>query len=179
VSSWPSWAPPAGLAEAALCAYRRRRIGFVFQKFNLLGAQTALENVEFPLMFAGMPETRRRAQAARALEAVGLSDRLAHRPGELSGGQQQRVAVARAIVAEADILLADEPTGNLDSHTSAEIMELLAALCRHGRTILMVTHDPRIAAYAHRTIHMRDGTITPSGPDTAGPVQKELYAHAV
>jgi putative ABC transport system ATP-binding protein len=150
------------LDEEALCAYRRRRVGFVFQKFNLLGAQTAVENVEFPLLFAGVPEKERRARAQAALGAVGLADRGHHRPGELSGGQQQRVAMARAIVHNPDLLLADEPTGNLDSHTSAEIMDLLTALCRQGRTIVMVTHDERIAAYAHRTVRMSDGAVIPA-----------------
>lgn len=147
------------LNEPALCAYRRRRVGFIFQKFNLLNAQTALENVEFPMVFAGVPEKARRARAHAALEAVRLSDRLQHRPAELSGGQQQRVAVARAIVHNPDILLADEPTGNLDSHTSAEILELLTGLNQQGRTVLLVTHDERIAAYANRTIRMQDGQI--------------------
>lgn len=147
------------LNESALCAYRRRRVGFVFQKFNLLNAQTALENVEFPMVFAGVPEKDRRRRAQAALEAVGLGDRLHHRPTELSGGQQQRVAMARAIVHNPGILLADEPTGNLDSHTSAEIMDLLTRLNQQGRTVLMVTHDERIAAHASRTIKMQDGKV--------------------
>ena len=147
------------LNEPALCAYRRRRVGFVFQKFNLLNAQTALENVEFPMVFAGVPEKERRTRATAALEAVGLGDRFHHRPAELSGGQQQRVAMARAIVHNPDILLADEPTGNLDSHTSAEILELLTQLNQQGRTLLLVTHDERIAAHASRTIQMQDGQI--------------------
>jgi putative ABC transport system ATP-binding protein len=149
----------AALNEQALCAYRRRRVGFVFQKFNLLNAQSALENVEFPMVFAGVPEKERRARAKAALGAVGLSDRQHHRPAELSGGQQQRVAMARAIVNDPDILLADEPTGNLDSHTSAEIMDLLTGLNRQGRTLLMVTHDERLAAHAGRVIRMIDGQV--------------------
>jgi putative ABC transport system ATP-binding protein len=148
-----------GLDEAGLGAYRRHRVGFVFQKFNLIGAFTALENVEFPLVFAGVRASQRRERARAALAAVGLDDRQNHRPNELSGGQQQRVAIARALVNDPDILLADEPTGNLDSRTSAEIMELLAATCAAGRTLLMVTHDERLAAYAHRVVHMVDGAM--------------------
>jgi len=147
------------LDERGLSRYRRRRVGFVFQKFNLVGAYTAAENVEFPLVFAGVPEAARRQRAARSLAAVGLGDRVRHRPNELSGGQQQRVAVARALVNDPDILLADEPTGNLDSQTSAEIMALLVEICAGGRTILMVTHDERLAAYAHRVVVMRDGRM--------------------
>jgi putative ABC transport system ATP-binding protein len=152
------------LNEPALCAYRRRHVGFVFQKFNLLNAQTALENVEFPLVFAGVPEKERRKRSKTALESVGLGDRLQHRPSELSGGQQQRVAIARAIVHNPDILLADEPTGNLDSHTSAEILELLNHLNQQGHTLLMVTHDERIAAHAGRTIQMQDGQVVNPSP---------------
>jgi putative ABC transport system ATP-binding protein len=163
------------LGETALCDYRRRRVGFVFQKFNLLAAQTALENVEFPMVFAGVPEKERRARARRALEAVTLGDRLDHRPGELSGGQQQRVAVARAIVNDPDIVLADEPTGNLDSATSAEIMNLLVDLGRQGRTILMVTHDDRLAAYAGRVIRMRDGQVI--APDSESDVTERKERH--
>jgi putative ABC transport system ATP-binding protein len=149
------------LAEAALCAYRRQRVGFVFQKFNLVGSLTAAENVEFPLLFSGVPTAQRRARAQQALAAVGLADRMAHRPHELSGGQQQRVALARALVHNPDLLLADEPTGNLDTQTGAEIMALLAEVCRAGRTVLVVTHDERIAGFAHRVIRMRDGHILP------------------
>jgi putative ABC transport system ATP-binding protein len=156
---WVEEADLTTLNERALCAYRQRRVGFVFQKFNLLNSQTALENVEFPLVFAGTPEKERRARAQAALDAVGLSDRLHHRPAELSGGQQQRVAMARATVHNPDILLADEPTGNLDSHTGAEIMDLLTALNQQGRTLLVVTHDERIAGHASRVIHMQDGKL--------------------
>jgi ABC-type lipoprotein export system ATPase subunit len=153
------------LDERGLSAYRRRQVGFVFQKFNLLGMYTAVENVEYPLLFAGVAERDRRARADRALAAVGLADRRGHKPSELSGGQQQRVAVARAIVHDPPILLADEPTGNLDSQTGAEIMALLAALCTSGRTILMVTHDGRVASYAHRLVRMQDGKVVNQGPD--------------
>jgi len=145
--------------EAALSAYRRRRIGFVFQKFNLIAAFTAIENVAFPLVFAGVPERQRRERAERALTAVGLSGRRRHRPSELSGGEQQRVAVARALVNDPDILLADEPTGNLDSQTSLDVMKLLAEICAGGRTVIMVTHDERLANHAGQIVRMRDGAI--------------------
>ncbi|MEP7359290.1 MAG: ABC transporter ATP-binding protein, partial [Anaerolineales bacterium] len=159
-----------GLDEARLGLYRRHRVGFVFQKFNLVGAFTALENVEFPLVFAGVRASQRRERARAALAAVGLEDRHDHRPNEMSGGQQQRVAIARALVNDPDILLADEPTGNLDSRTSAEIMELLAATCAAGRTLLLVTHDERLAAYAHRVVHMADGAMLASPSVLAQPL---------
>jgi len=145
--------------EAALSAYRRRRVGFVFQKFNLIAAFTAAENVAFPLVFAGVRERQRRERAEHALAAVGLSHRQGHRPSELSGGEQQRVAMARALVNDPDILLADEPTGNLDSQTSLEVMKLLAEICAGGRTVMMVTHDERLASHAGQIVHMRDGAI--------------------
>jgi putative ABC transport system ATP-binding protein len=147
------------LSESALSAYRRRRVGFIFQKFNLIAAYTAAENVAFPLIFAGLPERQRRERAERALKAVGLAQRQRHRPSELSGGEQQRVAVARALVNDPDVLLADEPTGNLDSHTSLEVMKLLAEICAGGRTVMMVTHDERLASFAGQIVHMRDGAI--------------------
>jgi putative ABC transport system ATP-binding protein len=163
------------LNEQALCAYRRRRVGFVFQKFNLVGSLTAAENVEFPLLFSGVPTAQRRSRAQQALGSVGLADRLAHRPAELSGGQQQRVALARALVHNPDLLLADEPTGNLDSQTGAEIMALLAKVCREGRTVLVVTHDERIAGFAHRVIRMRDGRIVSGAAAVPGtPVAEPL-----
>jgi putative ABC transport system ATP-binding protein len=142
-----------------LCRYRQQQLGFIFQKFNLISAQTALENVEFPLVFAGVKPGVRRTRATQALQAVGLSDRLDHRPSQLSGGQQQRVAVARALVSDPALILADEPTGNLDTASGASIMQLLAELNRAGRTIVVVTHDPRMKRYATRTIHMLDGAI--------------------
>ena len=145
--------------EAALSAYRRRRVGFIFQKFNLIAAFTAVENVAFPLVFSGVPERQRRERAQRALAAVGLASRQAHRPSELSGGEQQRVAVARALVNDPEVLLADEPTGNLDSQTSLEVVSLLAEICASGRTVLMVTHDERLAGHAGQIVRMRDGAI--------------------
>jgi len=145
--------------QDALCRYRRRRVGFVFQSFNLLATMTARENVEFPLIFAGESVAQRRARAEAKLGAVGLGARLAHRPIELSGGEQQRVAIARALVNDPDLLLADEPTGNLDSRTGAEVLSLLGELNREGKAIAMVTHDERVAAYAHRIVRMMDGVI--------------------
>ena len=147
------------LSPTALCRYRQRQLGFVFQKFNLINTQTALENVEFPLVFAGVRPKDRRDRAATALHAVGLGDRLHHRPGELSGGQQQRVAIARALVGDPPLILADEPTGNLDSTSGDSIMQLLAELNRAGRTIVVVTHEPRMQRFASRTVHLLDGQV--------------------
>ena len=148
------------LDENGLAIYRQHMCGFIFQSFNLVGSMTALQNVEFPMVFARVPPRERRRKARYLLEAVGLADRLDHKPTELSGGEQQRVAVARALVNSPRLLLADEPTGNLDSHTGAEIMELLQRAHREGRlTVLMVTHDPGIAAHAQEVILMRDGQI--------------------
>ena len=139
---------------------RRRHLGFVFQGFNLLARTSAQENVELPLLYRGEPAARRHAAAARALEAVGLKGWEHHTPAELSGGQQQRVAIARAIVTEPAVLLADEPTGNLDTQRSHEIMELLARLnSEQGITVLMVTHEPDMAAYAHRIVRFVDGLV--------------------
>jgi len=144
---------------------RRTYLGFVFQGFNLLNRTSALENVELPLIYRHTPRAARHAQARAALALVGLTDWASHTPGELSGGQQQRVAIARAIVTEPSLLLADEPTGNLDSARSHEIMALLTGLNRdRGITVLMVTHEAEMAAYAHRIIHFRDGRVTDQGP---------------
>jgi putative ABC transport system ATP-binding protein len=142
-----------------LAAVRNREIGFVFQTFNLLPRATALHNVELPLVYAGVPKEERVALARRALEMVDLGDRVNHKPNELSGGQRQRVAIARALVMTPSILLADEPTGNLDTVTGDEIMRLFGKLHRDGNTIILVTHEKDIADHARRTIHIRDGRI--------------------
>jgi putative ABC transport system ATP-binding protein len=147
----------AALDDDQLAMIRNLRIGFVFQSFNLIPRSTALHNVEMPLIYAGDRDRRERALAA--LEMVGLADRAAHQPSELSGGQQQRVAIARALVTDPAILLADEPTGNLDSEASLDIMRLLAALNTAGRTILLITHEADIAAFATRVVRLRDGVI--------------------
>lgn len=142
-----------------LAEVRNREIGFVFQTFNLLPRSTALENVALPLIYAGKSRSDRQKTAAKVLENVGLSDRMTHRPNELSGGQRQRVAVARALVNDPSILLADEPTGNLDTRTSYEIMSLFADLHANGQTIILVTHEEDIAEYAHTIIRLRDGVV--------------------
>ncbi len=147
------------LSEDDLARVRNREIGFVFQTFNLLPRASALHNVELPLIYAGVGARERRQRAAEKLEMVGLGDRMEHRPPEMSGGQRQRVAIARALVNEPALLLADEPTGNLDSATSTEVMEQLAELNAHGQTIVLVTHEHDIAAYAKRQVHLKDGVI--------------------
>ena len=152
--------PVEQLDRDLLAAVRNRKIGFVFQQFNLLPRQTALDNVALPLVYlGGVSAQDRHARAKEVLEQVGLGDRLDHRPKELSGGQQQRVAIARALITRPALLLADEPTGNLDSHSSAEIMQLFEQLNRQGITVVLVTHEPDIAAHAHRVIHIRDGQV--------------------
>ena len=147
------------LGDDELARIRNKEIGFVFQTFNLLPRATALHNVELPLVYAGLGGRERRALATEALRRVGLQDRMQHRPNELSGGQRQRVAIARALVNQPSILLADEPTGNLDSATSEEILSLFEALYRDGQTIVLVTHESDIAAHARRQVHLKDGRV--------------------
>ncbi len=159
------------LSENDLCLYRRRQLGFVFQSFNLLPQFTALENVELPLIFAGVERRERLRLSTELLDQVGLGDRLSHRPTELSGGQQQRVAIARALINHPGILLADEPTGNLDTASGSEIMSLIKNLNKQGITGIIATHDREVAAYAHRIIVLRDGAVirieVPDGGITA------------
>ncbi|HIR73272.1 MAG TPA: ABC transporter ATP-binding protein [Candidatus Coprenecus pullicola] len=145
--------------DGELADARNREIGFVFQSFNLLPRYNALENVALPMVYAGVPAGERREKAAQALRSVGLEDRMDHRPNELSGGQRQRVALARALINSPSIILADEPTGNLDTHTSVEIMRLFDEIYRNGNTVIVVTHEEDIAAYAHRVIRLRDGRV--------------------
>jgi len=159
--------------EIALADIRNRRIGFVFQQFNLLASMTAWRNVELPLIYAGVGRSDRRQRAIEALERVGLGDRIQHRPGELSGGQQQRVAVARALVGNPDLILADEPTGALDSQSADDVMQLMSDLHAAGRTLVVITHNIEVATAAERVISIRDGMLAPSvqvsGDPTAHP----------
>jgi putative ABC transport system ATP-binding protein len=149
----------ASLSFSERARIRNQEIGFIFQAFNLIGDLTVYENVELPLTYRGMPSKERKERVQEALERVGMSHRMKHYPSQLSGGQQQRVAVARAVVGKPSILLADEPTGNLDSRNSESVMELLEELHKEGATICMVTHDPRFARYAERSIHLFDGRV--------------------
>ncbi|HKH47705.1 MAG TPA: ABC transporter ATP-binding protein [Thermoanaerobaculia bacterium] len=149
----------ANLSFSERARIRNQEIGFIFQAFNLIGDLTVYENVELPLTYRGMPAKERKERVQEALERVGMSHRMKHYPSQLSGGQQQRVAVARAVVGKPSILLADEPTGNLDSRNSEQVMELLEELHKDGATICMVTHDPRFARYAERSIHLFDGRV--------------------
>ncbi|HEX3033135.1 MAG TPA: ABC transporter ATP-binding protein [Bacillota bacterium] len=151
------------LAEDRLAEIRNSTLGFVFQSFNLLPKLTALENVELPLIYRGMNGTARRAAAMEALDRVGLSNRVTHRPSELSGGQQQRVAIARALAGDPPVILADEPTGNLDSKSGAEVMQLIKKLHRDGKSVILITHDNDIAGEANRVIRMQDGKIIQDG----------------
>ena len=162
----------AGLGEDQLARVRNRKIGFVFQNFYLMPRATALDNVAQPLIYRGLAPTLRRARAVEALTRVGLEHRLQHRPNELSGGQRQRVAIARALVGQPELLLADEPTGNLDSKTAAEIMSLFSALHADGLTLIIVTHEADIAAHCHRIVRLHDGHI-------AEDRQQQALAHAV
>jgi putative ABC transport system ATP-binding protein len=152
------------LDDTELAGIRNKEIGFVFQSFHLLARTSALQNVELPLIYAGVSRAQRRERARRALERVGLADRMGHQPNELSGGQRQRVAVARALVNAPSILLADEPTGNLDSVTSQEIMQLFDELHQGGNTVVLVTHEPEIADHAWRQVQLRDGTVLSDHP---------------
>jgi putative ABC transport system ATP-binding protein len=165
---WLNGQEVSQMSDDELARVRNREIGFVFQTFNLLPRATALHNVELPLIYSGVPAKERRARAAGALEAVSLGDRMTHRPNELSGGQRQRVAIARALVTEPSIILADEPTGNLDSSTSEEIMRVFADLHEsRGQTIIMVTHEHDIAAHAARVVTLHDGLISSDTRQTA------------
>jgi putative ABC transport system ATP-binding protein len=156
--------PVQGRQDSELAEIRNKEIGFVFQTFNLLARTDALHNVELPLIYAGISRRERRERARRALQRVGLEDRMHHQPNELSGGQRQRVAIARALVNDPSILLADEPTGNLDSATSQEIMELFDQLHQGGNTVILVTHEAEIAAHAHRQVVLRDGKVIDDHP---------------
>jgi putative ABC transport system ATP-binding protein len=155
----------SNMGDARLAEARNREIGFVFQSFALLPRATALQNVELPLVYANVPRQERHRRAAEALTSVGLADRMRHRPGELSGGQRQRVAIARAVVTRPSLLLADEPTGNLDTATGSEILALFDELHAAGNTIVLVTHEPEVAARAKRIIQMRDGRIVADTAD--------------
>jgi len=155
--------PVAGLSRDALADVRNRRVGFVFQSFNLLAQISALENIELPMLFGGIPPRERRRRAEELLARVGLSDRAEHRPTELSGGQMQRVAIARALAMEPDILLADEPTGNLDTSSGTDIMSLFSDLWKQGRTLVVITHDMSLARRTGRIVEMRDGDIVADG----------------
>jgi putative ABC transport system ATP-binding protein len=155
------------LDENALAVYRRRMVGFIFQSFNLIQSMTALENVAFPMRFARTSRRQRAARSKELLKVVGLDDRAEHRPTELSGGQQQRVAIARALVNDPQLILADEPTGNLDTASGASIMQTLAELHRTGRTVIVVTHDSRMSQIATHTVHLLDGRV-----------EDEVFSHA-
>ena len=157
--------PLHGISDDELTLIRRRQVGFIFQFFNLLPILTAAENVSLPLLLEGIPFSRVKPRAEALLQKVGLSERMEHRPEQLSGGEMQRVAIARALISNPAVLLADEPTGNLDSGTSEEIFRLLTALHAEGQTLVMVTHDPKAAAHGTRTITLKDGAIA---EDTAG-----------
>jgi putative ABC transport system ATP-binding protein len=163
------------LDEAALAQVRLRKIGFVFQSYNLIARTSAVENVELPLTYAGVKPKERRGRALSALEAVGLGDRAEHVPSELSGGQQQRAAVARALVSDPALLLADEPTGNLDSASTAEVMALFARVNAEGRTVVLITHEDEVATYARRVVKLRDGHIVSDKRRSGGEVVRGAH----
>jgi putative ABC transport system ATP-binding protein len=170
----------SALSNDQLAHLRNQTLGFVFQNFNLLARTSALENVELPLLYSGVPAAERHQRAREALERVGLGDRIDHHPNQMSGGQQQRVAIARALVNRPRVILADEPTGNLDSHTSVDVMALFQELGRTGITVLLVTHEPDIAEYATRVVVMRDGLIRSNhkqAQKAAVPLPEETEAH--
>jgi putative ABC transport system ATP-binding protein len=157
------------LGESELADWRNAHVGFIFQTFNLIPVLTALENVEMPLLLTALTSTERREHAEAALELVGLADRMHHLPRQLSGGQEQRVAIARALVTDPTILVADEPTGNLDAHSASDVLDLLEGLNRDaGKTIIMVTHDPKAAAHARRVLHLEKGELTADHADVRG-----------
>jgi ABC-type antimicrobial peptide transport system, ATPase component len=162
--------PVAALSDSNLSQIRNQQIGFVFQGFNLVPSLNAIENVELPLLYRGLPREQRRALAFAALEQVGLAGRVHHRPAQLSGGQQQRVAIARAIAARPPIILADEPTGNLDSASSADVLSILQALWQAGKTVILITHDRSVAKKARRIIRMQDGRIISDSANSQNPL---------
>lgn len=172
-SYWLNGQNVGAMTDNELARIRNREIGFVFQTFNLLARSNCMQNVELPLIYSGISRQERRRRAIEALEQVGLGDRVDHRPNELSGGQRQRVAVARALVTRPSIILADEPTGNLDSETSADIMKLFERLYREGHTLIVVTHEDEIAAHCRRIIRLRDGAIERDEP-VERPVLQDL-----
>jgi putative ABC transport system ATP-binding protein len=164
-SYWLDGEEVSRLRENRLAEIRNRKVGFIFQGFNLLSKLTALENVELPLIYRGIPAKKRREMAVEALRKVGLEERLHHKPTELSGGQQQRVAIARALAGDPPILLADEPTGALDTRTGVEVMELIKRLNGQGHTIVLITHDPQVSEQARRVVRIQDGCISEEGGD--------------
>ena len=173
---WLNGQDVSRLSERQLARIRNRQIGFVFQNYNLLARTSAQRQVELPMMYAGLSAKERRERASHALEVVGLADRARHKPDELSGGQQQRVAIARALATEPSIILADEPTGNLDTHTGQEILSLFQTLNARGISVIFVTHDPETADYCRRVVHLRDGLIerdVPVQPQFAISVPRE------